>query len=102
MPKKTRQEKVLSAQRKKIKLLEQLIQTRSVDTVSPASPKNVSASPTPEKSEKILEKLPVDEKDLALKNFFIKDLKKSLLLIILIITLEIIIYSGTINNYFRL
>lgn len=86
MPKKTRKEKILSAERKKTRLLQQISQ--------PITPVVISSSPK-------IQKPVLDETETGMKTFFIKDLKKSLLLVGLIIALEIIIYFGTINNYFR-
>ncbi len=106
MPKKTRQQKVISAYRRKLKLLEQLNQTplsRATKEIKVESTGEKIISKTPQQKKiEIVDQLPVTEKDLSLKIFFKQDLRKSLILIGLIIALEIIIYFGTINNYFRL
>lgn len=99
MPKKTRKEKVIAAYRKKLRLLEQM-EKPSIPEVTASFAKSAPAEEPP--SAKIEEKYTINKEDATLKTFFIKDLKKSLLLIGLIIALEIIIYFGTINNYFKL
>lgn len=99
MPKKTRKEKLISAERKKNRLLQQLNHPITIDiNFSPPQTTQVNKSGVL----KIQEKNSFGEKDEAEKKFFIQDLRKSLLLIIFIIALEIIIYFGTINNYLRL
>lgn len=94
MPKKTRREKMLSAYRKKLKLLEQL-----------NAPVVVEQAVRPEKIPEVKisrEKYESNDDEKLIKNFFISDLKKSIFLIGIIIALEIIIYFGTINNYLKL
>lgn len=97
MPKKTRSQKVIAAQRRRIRLLEEMTRSTSTEATIPSHKKTSSEQITT----KIEEKFPVDEKEMAPKTFFVKDLRKSLLLIALIIALEIIVYFGTINNYFK-
>lgn len=102
MPKKTRKEKVIAAYRKKIKLLEQM-EKPSTPGVTTSFAKSEPIGPIEDAPPIIIEEKPIiNKEETALKTFFIKDLKKSLLLIGLIIALEIIIYFGTINNYFKL
>ncbi len=99
MPKKTRQEKVLAAYRKKLRLLEQMNQPLTPEVVSSSAKNAAIEKPS---FVKIEEKPTIDREETLLKTFFIKDLRKSLLLVGLIIALEIIIYFGTINHYFKL
>lgn len=102
MPKKTRKEKVIAAYRKKLRLLEQMEKPSTPEVVTSFA-KGEPIEPIEDASPvRIEEKSTVNKEETALKTFFIKDLKKSLLLIGLIIALEIIIYFGTINNYFKL
>lgn len=99
MPKKTRKEKVIAAYRKKLRLLEQMGQPTTPEVITYSA----KSAPIEEPSSlEIEEKSTIDKEETALKTFFIKDLRKSLLLVGLIIALEIIIYFGTINNYFKL
>jgi len=99
MPKKTRKEKALSEQRRKLKLLEQLSQPLS--TVASSIDKTDKASPKELKTDSSELEFTLSEAEMLSKKYFLKDLKKSLLLIGLVIALEIIVYFGTINNYFN-
>lgn len=89
MSRKTREEKKIAAYRKKLQLLKQNTQTGNISVEQPKIKTSVNLdqnhSPSSEKN-----------------NFFIKDLKKSLLIIFLIITLEFIIYFATIKDYLKL
>jgi hypothetical protein len=96
MPKKTRREKLLSAERKKLKLLQQYEQALNTLNI-PTSKKTAEATTSTAKKQ---QEIQLDEKDLDEKKFFLQDFRKSLMLIALIIALEIIVYFGTINNYF--
>ena len=94
MPKKTRREKLISANRKKIRLLQQLNEPQSVIDENQSKKSPIQ--------QVLKEEYHPDSREMALKTFFIKDLRKSLLLSGLIIALEIIVYFGTISNYFKL
>ena len=88
MSRKTREEKKIAAYRKRLKLLQQINQPESIDqsekVAKPATPLTKKTS------------------EIAIKHdFFIKDLKKSLFIIFLIITLEFVIYFATIKDYLR-
>lgn len=80
MPKKTKRQKMLSEERRQ-KILLQFGQTRQtqnrVVTATTVKTDNVTLAPT----------------------YFASDLKKSLLFIAIVITLEIVVYFGTINGY---
>ncbi len=103
MPKKTRREKVIAAYRKKLKLLKQMDKPATPQLDASFAKGEPVEEPTSAPSPlKIEEKYPTSQEDTTLKTYFIKDLRKSLLLIAFIIALEIIIYFGTINHYFRL
>lgn len=84
MPKKTKREKVIAAYHKKMKLLE-----RKEEIIPRELPKirtlNVGVV-----------------ENTYMVSYFFSDLKKSVLLILIIITLEIGFYFATINNYFGL
>jgi len=98
MPKKTKKEKIISEYRKRIRLLQQYSSPESTQTLSPT----VSEVKKPANNhQQTTVEIHVDEKELQLKTFFFKDLKRSALFISLIIALEIIIYFGTISNYFK-
>lgn len=89
MSRKTREEKKIAAYRKRLQLLQQINQPKSND-----QSEKVTKPATP-----LTEKIP----ETAVKqDFFIKDLKKSLFIIFLIITLEIIVYFVTIKDYLKL
>ncbi len=71
MPKKTRKEKILAAYRKRLSVSEQPLK------IEPSN----------------------EEKQIT--NYFFFDLKKSLILIAIVITLEISLYFATINHYLK-
>jgi hypothetical protein len=79
MPKKTKKEKLLALYHKKIRLLENRSATAPV-----VEPVSFSPPPKPIVNEEI--------KTLPLNQYFFSDLKKSLILITLIIGLEISLY----------
>jgi len=85
MPKKTKKQKIIADYRRKIKLL----------TVTPSDSSFMNRV-----TNKIVE--PVKVEEIIIRKYFFKDLKKSLVLIGLIITLEIIFYFVSIKNYFGL
>ena len=98
MPKKTREEKKLSEYRKKMMLLHQLAN-------KPSSPelKQTTQIKNIEVEKEIQPK--TNKKNFGSrveppKNYFMQDLKKSLIFIGIIITLEIIIYFASMNRYF--
>ncbi len=96
MPKKTREEKIHSQQRKEETLLKMFVsptlpkereqpETEQKITITPSVPKEVRSD---------------DSEEHHLHMYFLKDLRKSLFLIAGIIALEIAVYFGTINHYF--
>jgi len=95
MPKKTKKEKIIADYRKKIKLLKL---KNSSSQFSPLSPLPIKKTP-------IKSSLPPpSSSNLASDNllvYFKKDFRKSLLLTILIIGLEICLYFVRINQYFK-
>ena len=116
MSKKTKEEKIVAAYRKKIKLLQQLAnlnnQKKENQTIKPdLSVREVGPLSTSGKTEKpIISVSPtwsVDKDkessiDQSRRIYFIQDLKKSFIIISFIITLEIIIYFASIKDYLRL
>lgn len=87
MPKKTKREKILASYRKKFRLLQQqpvVIREKSA-TVINSQP--VAVEPSSE------------EKQIA--GYFFIDLKRSLILIAIVITLEISLYFATIKHYLK-
>lgn len=97
MSRKTKEEKKLAQLRKQTKLLQQIdISTPSLD-----SPIKQVESGNPTSSDFIKtasDAVEIKPEDLSRKNYFIQDLKRSLLIIAGIITLEILIYFATINK----
>lgn len=88
MPKKTRRDKIVAQERKRLKLLAQV----SISEITPVR------EPLPKIAKTtVVESL--SQEDISVKNYFFGDLKKSFLLIGCIIALEIVIYFVTINNY---
>lgn len=86
MPKKTKKEKILAAYRKKLRLLEQ---TRPFET----QPVLNNINPEVKKESKNKNALQSKKTEpVQIPKFFIIDLRKSLILIILIIALEIGLY----------
>ena len=86
MPKKTRREKILAQQRKRAHIVPQFSE-KVIEKTSPIIP----IAPT--------QTITLREEDVFLKTHFMLDLKKSSILIAIVITLEIVIYFGTMNNY---
>ena len=85
MTRKTKEEKKIAAYRKKLQLLQEITRAKNID-----QPKKVSEPP----NEKTIETIESEPTPI----HFIKDLKKSLLVILLISALEIIIYFARINR----
>ncbi len=94
MPKKTREEKIVASYRKKLKLLGQY------DNKTTANKKDIDlktvTSPTKEKTSATV----LNEEDLMIKAFFLKDFSRSISLILFIIALEIILYFASIKGAF--
>ena len=102
MPKKTKKEKIIAQYRRKYKLLEQQIEQKKVSQTTETPSKKVDHQP------KIEEKKPLttikvktretqvevkkNNENNLLKNFFISDLKKSLLITIILIGIEFFLY----------
>lgn len=89
MTKKTREEKKLAVVRKKMKFLEQLKRTENLNRQIPQATPHIQ-----EPQEKAKE----TSEDQLRRTYFIKDLKKSALVILLVSALEIIIYFARINR----
>ena len=93
MTKKTKEEKKIADYRRKLKFLHQSTETeitdgaKQADVISKSEAKVKTSDFTGNQSK---------------REFFIKDLKKSLLIIFLIITLEIVIYFARIKDYLKL
>ncbi|OGK18685.1 hypothetical protein A3G67_02335 [Candidatus Roizmanbacteria bacterium RIFCSPLOWO2_12_FULL_40_12] len=96
MPKKTKHEKNLARERKRLRLLQNLQQP---ETVAVREQINVEKAPAIEPLASRDTKPNSEEK--VLLQHFKRDFKKSLVLIVSIIALEIAVYFGTINNYFK-
>lgn len=79
MPKKTKEAKIISESRRKIKLLKPTV--------------------TGLQTEKTDHEYHLSKEENNIKNNFIKDFKKSLLIIIFIFTLEIILYFVSMSTY---
>jgi hypothetical protein len=97
MPKKTKRQKIIADYRRKIKLLniaspnfssENIVANEIVQPVK--IEENVTLNQT------------IGHEEIVIRKFFFQDLKKSLLLIGLVITLEFIFYFASIKNYFGL
>lgn len=97
MPKKTKKQKIIADYRRKIKLLS----IASSDSSSANLVTNKAVEPVKTEQSVRLNQTPDHEETVIRKSFF-QDLKKSLVLIGLIITLEIIFYFVSIKNYFGL
>lgn len=92
MPKKTREEKIVARYRKKIRLLEQQAHSPSIETINKITKPNPKPPIIKEPTQSI-DKISASTKtDESLRKFFVKDLTKSLLLIVLIVALEISLY----------
>jgi hypothetical protein len=95
MPKRTREDKILAQQRKIQKLL------ATLETPQPLSrPRATTKIKQPQITNIDRQEAPKMETDSEKVNF-VRDFKKSLLLILGIIALEIVIYFASINNVLR-
>ena len=88
MSRRTKEEKKLAEYRRRLKLLQPTEKTESFAE---------SEKPTSLEEVKTKEKIVKSNQDSQQQSYFRKDLKKSLVFILLIITLEIIIYSARIK-----
>ncbi len=98
MPKRTKQEKIMAQYRKRLKLIQQLQEPDRKMEV-----RNVKQDYEDE-SEKTLQTshiTPPASNFQSHTSYFVNDLKRSLIFIVSIIALEIAVYFGTINNYFK-
>ena len=86
MAKKTRKEKIIAQYRRRLQLLE----TISVNKISPP----VIDEPI-ETKQVISQPIDLSEDDQMTKKYFISDFKKSLIIIVTVITLEIGLYFAT-------
>jgi hypothetical protein len=94
MARKTKKEKIISQFRKQLMLLQ--VQQKSPPLErKDVNPQVTKAIETPLKDS-------LSEKDWEISSYFVKDLKKSLVLITAIIALEFFLYFATINHYLRL
>ncbi len=92
MPKRTKREKIIAEYRKRMRLLQQM---------NLSSVQSVQKEEQTEENKPLSQSLPpAGDSSEAVKKFFIGDLKKSFIFIIIIIALEIIVYFGTISKYF--
>lgn len=90
MAKKTRKEKIIAEYRRRIQLLE----TRQDDKISPPvidKPIKIEQVITPQPSQPI----ELSQDDQRTKKYFISDFKKSLIIIVTVIALEIGLYFAT-------
>ena len=95
MPKKTKRAKRLAQEHKKALLLQKFTIEEPV-----LRPQKSESAPV-----QIRKTTPVislsSQGDVDMRSFFVSDFLKSLVLIVGIIALEIAVYFGTINNYFK-
>ncbi|OGK25873.1 hypothetical protein A3A46_02450 [Candidatus Roizmanbacteria bacterium RIFCSPLOWO2_01_FULL_37_13] len=104
MARKTKEEKRIAAYRKKLKLLQQIteVSPERINTERSRSSREREISMANEIKPPEIEKTKETADTQPQGLYFIKDLRKSLLIIFLIITLEIIIYFASIKDYLRL
>jgi len=98
MPRKTKKEKIIADYRKKIKLLQ-------IQTLPKEQSPNIETMSKPlhvDVQESKQTQLTNDTAPAVNLTYFKTDLKKSLILTIGIITLEILFYFATIKNYLKL
>jgi len=103
MPKKTKQEKIIVQYRKKLKLLQQNLTVLPEIKKTPVNQKIGNSAPisSPIETPALTDHKGHSELQVAKSNFM-ADFKKSLLLTVAIIALEIFLYFATINHYFKL
>lgn len=90
MPKKTRKEKILAEYRRKLKLLEE--KKRPEIFIEKAQSPKYLKKEIEHTDNKIIDK-PIDTKeDKAALGYFFQDLKKSLVFILIIISVEVLLY----------
>ena len=99
MPKKTKREKRLAQEHKRTQLLQKFTLQETVVVPAAEEEKRVEI-PTSVLAPK-LAKSPLTQEETLMSKFFISDFRKSIMLIGIIIALEIAVYFGTINNYFK-
>ncbi len=92
MPKKTRRAKILAKERR-LRLLQ--------NTPSPALTQVKTKQEEPEANRSLPTPTAPNSVYDETRGYFISDFKKSLLYIGIVIALEIVVYFGTINNYFK-
>ncbi|MEN9327277.1 MAG: hypothetical protein RI947_85 [Candidatus Parcubacteria bacterium] len=85
MPQKTKKEKIAASARKEYKLREVTTEQRQ-----PAHTETGTA-----------QAYALSHEDMEINKYFLVDLRKSLMLISIIFTLEFLLYYATINNYFK-
>jgi len=100
MPKKTKKQKVIAQYRKKIKLIQESFPSNLEKSSTITVEKNIVISP-PQQELKQKENLFNKERPklLLVRKYFLADFKRSFVLILLIIVLEIIFYFVSIKNY---
>jgi hypothetical protein len=92
MPKKTKEQKILAQYRKKLRLLQ------PSPSISNPEQNNIHSNKT--KAVLIESKVfPATQEENFMRRFFFTDLKKSLILIIIVIGLEILFYFVSIKGY---
>ena len=91
MSRKTKKEKIIADYRKRLKLLSQ-------DQKSPVVIENKEIQPNQKKIARQDKQNMPSSSDGGKNKFFIKDFRKSIFIICLIITLEIVLYFVTINR----
>lgn len=93
MSKKTKRQKVIAAYRNKLRLLQKDQQSQIITQ---------REKPLEKKAVNTVQKPNIAAELMFYRTYFIQDFRKSILLIGIILTLEIALYYGTINNYLRL
>lgn len=97
MSRKTKEEKKLANLRKQKILLQQISSTKILHKEITHAP--IKQIEIESKEVKLPDLVELKPEDLSRRNYFVRDLKKSLIIIVGIITLEILVYFATINRY---
>ncbi len=108
MPKKTRKDKIIAAYRKRL----QMLQSQQISTQTYATEKHIQTPPRKELPfirERKIEELPVVKpqmtpsgEDVNITHYFKQDLRRSLILIVFVIGLEISLYFVSISTNLKL
>jgi len=93
MPKKTKKEKILAKYRKELKLLKQQTEKKAYQEINaPKPPSQLKETKTDNNIQSISSKTVKENDNIAIRHYFFKDFKHSLLISFFLIALEFFLY----------